>query len=125
MNYDDSMAYAAVAGFSMVIMLIYLVVLIVMLIGIWKLFTKAGQPGWGAIIPFYNMYLLFKITFGNGWYFLFSFIPIVNFVFSIILLFKLSKAFGKGIGFGFGLLFLSPIFFCILGFGSARYIGPQ
>lgn len=124
MSYEETV-YAAAAGVSMIIMLISLAISIVVLIGMWNIYKKAGEPGWGAIIPFYNMYILYKITFGNGWFFLFTFIPIANIVFGIMVLFKLAKVFGRGVGFGFGLLFLSPIFVCILGFGSARYIGPQ
>lgn len=108
---------------SPVAVIISLAVCVVLLVGLWKLFVKAGKPGWAAIVPFYNMYCMYQISFGNGWLFLLTFVPIVNFVFSIMLCFKLAKAFGKGTGFGFGLLFLSPIFMCILGFGDAEYVG--
>lgn len=92
-----------------------------MIVCMWKIFEKAGEPGWGAIVPFYNLYLVFKIALGNGWYFLFLLIPFVNIVFAIMLPFKLAKAFGKGVGFGFGLLLLDIIFYPILAFGSAEY----
>ena len=94
-----------------------------MIVANWKLFTKAGEPGWAAIIPFYSNYVLFKIAFGNGWLFLLCLVPIVNIVINIMLFFKLSKAFGHGVGFGLGLLFLSPIFLLILAFGSSEYVG--
>ena len=100
-----------------------LVVAIIYIAALWKLFTKAGEPGWTAIIPFYNSYVLSKITFGNGWLFILSFIPIISFFYSIILLFKLAKVYGKSTGFGFGLLFLSIIFIPILAFGSSTYFG--
>ena len=99
----------------------YLAIGIFMLVTMWKIFTKAGQPGWGAIVPFYNLYLEFKIAFGNGWLFLLLLVPIANIVVSIMLPFKMAKAFGKGTGFGFGLLFISIIFYPILAFGSAEY----
>ena len=67
--------------------------------------------------------MLYKIAFGNGWYFLTLVIPIVNLVFGIMLYFKLAKAFGHGAGFGFGLLFLNPIFILILAFDSSEYVG--
>ena len=96
------------------------------IVAMWKVFEKAGEPGWAAIIPFYNLYVLFKITWGNGWKFLFLLIPIANFVFLIITMVKLAKAFGKGGGFAVGLIFLSIIFYCILAFGPATYLGvPQ
>ena len=91
----------------------------------WKLFVKAGIEGWKCLIPFYNTYLMFKIAFGNGWLFLLMFVPFANFIISILFMFKLAKAFGKGAGFGFGLLFLYPIFFPILALGDAEYVGAN
>ena len=101
------------------------VICILTLIAMWKIFSKAGQGGWKVLIPIYNVYTLCKIADGNGWKFLLFLIPIVNVVYAIILNFRLAKSFGKGIGFGFGLLFLSTIFTLILGFGSASYVGPK
>ncbi len=99
---------------------------IIGIIAMWKIFVKAGEPGWAAIIPFYNVYVLFKITWGSGWKFLLLLIPIANIVIAIITMVKLAKAFGKGGGFAVGLIFLSTIFYCILAFGSAQYQGvPQ
>ncbi|NLL76891.1 MAG: hypothetical protein GX235_06555 [Clostridiales bacterium] len=114
-----SITFLAVYG------VILLVVAIITLAGMWKTFEKAGKPGWAAIVPFYNLYCLCDIALGNGWLFLLTFIPCVQVVFFIIVYFKLAKAFGKDIAFGFGLLFLCPIFLCILGFGKAEYIGPN
>ena len=96
------------------------------IVAMWKIFEKAGEPGWAAIIPFYNLYVLFKITWGNGWKFLFLLIPIANIVFAIITMVKLAKAFGKSGGFAVGLIFLSIIFYCILAFDKSEYLGvPQ
>lgn len=125
-GYDYSYDPAAVAGAAMftgVYLIVWLVVAVVMIVAMWKLFTKADEPGWAAIVPFYNTYVLFKISFGNGWMFLLLLVPVVNAVMEIMLIFKLAKAFGKGVGFGFGLLFLMPIFLLILAFGSAEYEG--
>ncbi|MGN0438678.1 MAG: DUF5684 domain-containing protein [Lachnospiraceae bacterium] len=119
----DAAGAAALAGFSIIYMVVCLALAIVMVVALWKIFSKAGEPGWAAIIPFYNNYVLFKIAMGNGWLFLLMFVPFVNLVVSIMVYFKLAKAFGKGIGFGFGLLFLYPIFILILAFGSSEYIG--
>ena len=93
------------------------------IVAMWKVFEKAGEPGWAAIIPFYNLYVLFKITWGNGWKFLFLLIPIANIVFAIITMVKLAKAFGKSGGFAVGLIFLSIIFYCILAFDQSEYLG--
>lgn len=103
----------------------YIIVLIVMLVALWKIFVKAGKPGWAIFVPFYGNYCEFDIAFGNGWLFLLMFVPVVNFVVMFMMIFKLGKAFGKGTGFGFGLLFLPFIFIPILGFDNSSYIGPR
>jgi hypothetical protein len=90
----------------------------------WKIFTKAGQPGWACIIPIYNLYVWCKIVGRPWWWILLMLIPFVNFIILIILIIDLAKSFGKGVGFGIGLLLLPIIFFPILGFGSAQYQGP-
>lgn len=123
-NYDE--LYTAVsAGILTVYTVIALVICILTIIAFWKVFTKAGKPGWASIIPFYSQYCMFDIAWGNGWLFLLTFVPCVNFVIMIMLYLKLAKAFGKGTGFGIGLIFLNTIFVLILGFSDAQYIGPQ
>ena len=102
----------------------YLAFTILILAAWWKIFTKAGQPGWACIIPIYNLYVWCKIVGRPWWWLLLMLIPFVNFIIAIILLIDLAKSFGKGVGFGIGLLLLSVIFFPILGFGSAQYQGP-
>jgi len=101
--------------------LIYLVILVIVIVGCWKMFVKAGQPGWGILIPFYNMYLMIKIAGRPGWWLVLMFIPLVNIILHIIVLADISRNFGKGIGFVLGLIFLPFIFYPILGFGSAQY----
>lgn len=91
----------------------------------WRIFQKAGEPGWKILIPIYNIYIIFKIAWGSGWKFLWLLVPLANVVVAIMLNFKLARSFGKGTSFGFGLLFLMPIFILILAFGPARYIGPD
>jgi Family of unknown function (DUF5684) len=97
---------------------------ILMIAACWKIFTKAGQPGWAAIIPIYNWYIFCKIVGRPGWWVILLLIPFVNFIIGIILCIDLAKSFGKGVGFGIGLILLGIIFFPILGFGSAQYQGP-
>jgi len=104
-------------------LLICLAVAVLGIIALWKILEKAGEPGWGAIIPFYNAYLLFKITWGNGWSFLLMLIPIANIVILIITMVKLARAFGKSSGFAVGLVFLSVIFEYILAFDNSVYLG--
>ena len=97
---------------------------ILMIVAWWKIFTKAGQPGWACIVPIYNLYVWCKIVGRPWWWILLMLIPFVNFIILIILIIDLAKSFGKGVGFGIGLLLLPVIFFPILGFGSAQYQGP-
>ncbi|MHB0981002.1 MAG: DUF5684 domain-containing protein [Thermoleophilia bacterium] len=97
---------------------------VVMLAAMWRVYTKAGEPGWAAIIPIYNIIVLLKIIGRPAWWIVLYFIPLVNFVVAIMVYDGLSKSFGKGTGFTIGLIFLGPIFLLILGFGSARYVGP-
>lgn len=123
-NYEAA-GLALGIGFWVAYMLFALALSVFILVAMWKVYAKAGKPGWACLVPFYNTYCLFEIAFGNGWLFLLTFVPCVNFVFLIMLYFKLAKAFGQGVGFGFGLLFLSPIFFAILAFGKSQYVGPQ
>lgn len=101
-----------------------LVIAVLVLVGMWKVFVKAGKPGWGAIIPLYNLYCLYDMTFGKGWMFLLTIIPVVNVVLTIMMYVKLSKAFGKGVGFAIGMLILPFIFIPILGFSDAEYSSP-
>ena len=107
-----------------VFVLIMLAIWIVMIVAGWKVFEKAGEQGWKAIIPIYNYYVLLKIVGRPWWWLLLYFIPFVGFITLIIVANDVSKSFGKGVGFTLGLIFLPFIFVPILGFGDARYIGP-
>ena len=89
----------------------------------WIIFTKAGEGGWKSLIPIYNIYILYKITWGNGLIFLLLLVPFVNFIVGILTINKLSKCFGHGLGFTLGLLFLPIIFLPLLAFGDSRYEG--
>jgi len=101
------------------------VVLVILIAAIWKIFEKAGKPGWAALIPFYNIIVLLEIV-GKPWWWLLLmiFVPIGQLIWGIWIINLLSKSFGKNEGFTIGLLFLSFIFYPILGFGNAEYQGP-
>jgi len=90
----------------------------------WRIFVKAGKPGWAAIIPFYNILVELEIVGRPWWWLLLMFVPIVNVVITVIVQLDLAKVFGRGTGFGLGLIFLPFIFIPILAFGSDRYLGP-
>jgi hypothetical protein len=105
--------------------IVYLAIIVVVIVGMWKTYAKAGQPGWGSIIPIYNVYLLCRIAGRPGWWVILLLIPIVNIVITIIVSLEVARAFGKGAGFGIGLMLLPIIFYPILGFGDAQYQGPS
>ncbi len=100
-----------------------LAVIVFVIAGLWKTFMKAGHPGWAAIIPIYNLYVICKIAGRPGWWLLLYCIPVVSLIIAIIVAIDVAKAFGKGTGFGLGLAFLAPIFYPILGFSEAVYVG--
>ncbi len=106
------------------VIIFYVLIMLLMLASMWKIYTKAGKPGWAILVPIYNIIVLLEIA-GKPWWWLFLFmIPVVNFVCMIIVYVELAKSFGKGTGFAMGLLFLNVIFFPILAFGDATYVGP-
>jgi len=106
------------------LLLIQLAIVVLYIVGMWKVFAKAGQPGWAAIIPIYNVYILLKIAGRPGWWLLLFLIPIVNLVIAILVAIDVAKAFGKGVGYGLGLFFLGFIFYPMLGLGDDAYRGP-
>jgi hypothetical protein len=108
-------------GAPAIVGVIYLAVIILMIVSMWKVFTKAGQPGWASIIPIYNMIIMLQIANKPLWWIILFFIPIVNIVIAIITNIAIAEKFGKGAGFGIGLSFLGFIFFPILAFGDAQY----
>ena len=139
MGYDEQVLGALFAIFGF-IALIALAVGILAIIGMWKMFKKAGEEGWKAIIPVYNLYTLATIVGVSPWWILVVFattlisgtVPAlsilasaVNLYFSVILCVSTAKSFGKDDAFAVGLFFLSPIFYLILGCGSAEYVGKK
>lgn len=159
-SYTTYVTASSSLGMGMLIFdLIVLALCIVSIVAIWKMYKKAGEHGWACIVPFYNNYVFYRMTWGNGWMFLLPVALAFGYTFSllflifsglageailslimtllaigcgiasvviyIITLHKLSKAFGHGVGFTLGLLFLPIIFYIILGFGSSKYVGPS
>ena len=101
---------------------IFLLIIVIFLIACnWKIYSKAGQPGWACIIPIYSTIVLLKIIKKPLWWFLLLMIPFVNFIIILIMRIQLAKVFGKGAGFGIGIILLPIIFIPMLAFGSAQY----
>jgi hypothetical protein len=119
-DYEQSFAFF----YNPVFIATWLACVIFLTAAMWKVFTKAGQPGWAAIIPIYNIYIMTKIAGKSGWWVLLCFVPIVNIIIIIWLYNMISKSFGHAEGFTAGLVFLGIIFWPILGFGSSKYLGP-
>ncbi|MFN0290572.1 DUF5684 domain-containing protein [Pedobacter helvus] len=113
------------AGIGATFFIIYLAIIIVAIAGMWKTFEKAGKPGWAAIIPIYNIYIMIEIVGKPTIWLLWLLIPCVNIVFMVWLYNLISKSYGKEEGFTVGLILLGFIFWPILGFGSAKYLGPS
>ncbi len=98
--------------------------LLLTLAGLWGTFVKAGQPGWAAIIPIYNVYVLLKVAGRPGWWLLLFLVPLVNVVVQFIVVLDVAKSFGKGVGYAIGLYFLPFVFYPLLAFGEDDYRGP-
>lgn len=122
---EMSSALAIAGGAAAIAYIIGLAISIFMIVSYWKLFKKAGQPGWAAIVPVYNLVVMFKVAKMNPWLILLFIVPIVNFVaiivLDIMLCINIAKAFGKDGGYAVGLLFLPVIFYPILALGNAEY----
>ena len=103
--------------------LIGLLIALVAVVSLWKIFSKAGQPGWAAIVPFYNAYTLCKVAGKPGWWLILFFVPFVNFIILILVGIGVAERFGKSAGFGVGIALLGIVFLPILAFGDARYQG--
>ncbi|MBW4716277.1 DUF5684 domain-containing protein [Saccharothrix obliqua] len=113
------------ASIGVVPVIISIAIAVLMIAAMWKVFAKAGQPGWAAIIPIYNMYVLLKVAGRPGWWLVLYIIPIVNLVVSIIVALDVAKSFGKSGVFGFfGLWMFGIIGYPVLAFSDARYQGP-
>lgn len=136
-SYDYSASSSLFGGMFIVMGIIWLIVAIILIAAFWKIFVKAGKPGWAAIIPFYNIYILLDIVGRPAWWIavyigaaILGWIPILGWLIMIgvivmqfIVCIDLAKAFGKDTGYGIGLALLSIVFAPMLGFGSAQYLG--
>ncbi|MEA2095424.1 MAG: DUF5684 domain-containing protein [Candidatus Cloacimonadota bacterium] len=119
--FDNMYVSESSTGPGLVFWIFYFAFISFFIVVMWKIFVKAGKPGWGCIVPIYNIILQLEIAGRPIWWIFLMFIPLVNIVISIIILIDFAKAFGKGTGFGLGMLFLPFIFFPILAFGNSEY----
>jgi hypothetical protein len=125
-------APAWLAALGAVFFFFFFAILAVTLVAMWKVFAKAGQPGWAVLVPIYNFIVLLRVA-GLPWYWVFTplvaIIPILGLIAYLAWIVwvhhRISTRFGQGVGFTIGLTFLGPIFWLILGFGSAKYVAEQ
>jgi len=124
-KYDGMQNAGGMAALSIIPMLIGLALGLLALAGMWKTFEKAGKPGWAAIVPIYNIVVMLEIIGKPVWWIVLLLIPCVSIVVLFMVMIALAERFGKGVGFGVGLTLLGFIFFPILGFGDAKFLGPK
>lgn len=118
--YNNMYASEVGAGPGIVFWIVYFAIIIFMLFVMWKIFVKAGKPGWGCIVPIYNIILQLEIAGRPIWWIFLFLIPFVNIIVGIIVVLDIAKAFGKGTGFAIGMIFLPYIFFPILAFDNSE-----
>jgi hypothetical protein len=129
-NFDTAtdILMTLLAGLITAYLVIVIPIVLIAIVAIWRVFTKAGQPGWAVLIPFYNLYVYSQVVKRPGWWMLLYFASIIPVVGSLAVLFvsiidslRLAKLFGKSSGFGVGIILLGVVFLPILAFGDADY----
>ena len=108
----------AIAAMRLFFWILSMALSILMIVSLWKIFKKAGKPGWASIIPIYNIYIMCEIAEKEWWYVLLSCVPFANIYAMIVLYNGMAKRFGKSGGFVAGMILLPVIFFPILAFGK-------
>ncbi len=111
------------AGAAGMILILQLAIGILMLAAVWRVFSKAGQPGWAALVPIYNLFVMLKVAGKPGWWLVLMLIPLVNIIILILTTVGVANSFGKGGGYAAGMIFLPFIFYPMLAFGDAQYQG--
>ena len=110
---------------SVIFGILVIAVCVAMIAGMWKVFVKAGQPGWGCLVPIYNLILLLGMAGKPTWWIVLYLIPVVSLVAVAMVNIEIAKKFGQGAGYGLGLAFLPMFFYPMLGFGDAQYQGAK
>lgn len=114
---------AAAAGMLKTVALVCLFVLLLMIISLWQVFEKAGEPGWACLVPIYNMVVLLNMAGKPVWWLLLLFIPLVNLIIYLLVFIAVAERFGKGALFGLGLFLFGFIFWPVLAFDGSAYQG--
>lgn len=125
MTWIGAFAWALLGWLGIIAITVLLALAVLMIISRWRVFEKAGLPWWGAIVPFYNVYLTFKLGGRSGRNVLWILIPPVFPILMIINVFNITERFWKHWTFGLGLIFLKFIFIPILAFDDSKYLGKK
>jgi len=123
---EESGRGAGIVGalFGGAFFLVWLAVLVLVFVSLWKIFEKAGKPGWAGIVPIYNLIVLLEIVGKPLWWIVLFFLPCVNIVGWVLVTVELAKSFGKDVGYAVGMILLPFIFYPMLAFSDARYQAP-
>jgi hypothetical protein len=113
------------ALFGTTFLVVSLGIILLLLAANWKLYTKAGKPGWTSIVPIYGTIVLLNIVGRPVWWIIGLFLPVVNIIFPFIIGMDLARSFGKSQAYGIGLVLLAIIFVPMLAFSDAEYQGPS
>ena len=108
----------AAATVSTTTSLLILAFVLLVIISMWRVYERAGEPGWAVLIPFYNMYVLTKVAGLSGWWVVAMFIPLINIIALFVVSIGVARRFDRGAGFGVGLALLPMIFYPILAWGE-------
>ncbi len=122
---ESTVSLGGLFAFFGIFTIFFMLIFVLIIVSMWRIYQKAGQPGWASIVPIYNYIVLLEMIGKPTWWILLLFIPFINVIFIIIIFHNLSKSFGQDIGFTLGLIFLPFIFYPILAFGNYSYLKPQ
>jgi hypothetical protein len=120
MNIKSKRAMKMASLISLISIILFLVFLLLYIVAFVKVFQKLGLPSWSAIIPIYNLIVLFKTLNISLWYLLLYFVPIISLITHWYYCRVLAKVFGRETGFTIGLFLIHPIFVMILGFSDSE-----
>jgi len=124
-TYDSAASAGVFAAFFAIMLIPGLIISVVLIISHWKIYEKAGKPGWASLIPIYNIIVLLEIIGKPVWWVFLILFPCTTFIFGIWAVNLLSKSFGQSEGFTVGLVLLGVVFYPVLAFGNYQYLGPS
>ena len=125
LTYDSSTTTSMSDSQAMGLAVVMVIAVVIVVASMWRVFQKAGEPGWHAIVPFLNTWTMIKVAGRPGWWFFLYFIPCVNYVVAFIVFYDVAKAFGRSSIFGVGTALFSPVFLPILAFGSSEHLPTE